>query len=165
MSATDTVFAGSIPATYDRYMVPLIFAPYAAEVARRAQRFMPGHVLETAAGTGVVTEALHRALSDAEIIATDLNEPMLELAARRVRSDRVTFEPADAQALRRRQLRPRRVPVRSHVLPGQGEGQCRGAASAAQRRTLSAGHLGQGRPEPRNQVRGRGACGAISRRS
>jgi ubiquinone/menaquinone biosynthesis C-methylase UbiE len=100
MTATDTVFAGSIPAIYDRYMVPLIFAPYAEAVARRAQRFMPGHVLETAAGTGVVTEALHRSLSDADIIATDLNEPMLEMAAQRVRSDHVTFEPADAQDLR-----------------------------------------------------------------
>jgi len=100
MVAQESVFAGSVPATYDRYMVPLIFAPYAAEVARRARAFMPGHVLETAAGTGVVTEALSRALPDAEIIATDLNGPMLELAARRVRSDKVSFEIADAQQLR-----------------------------------------------------------------
>lgn len=100
MTATDTVFAGSIPAVYDRYMVPLIFAPYAEEVARRAQTFLPGHVLETAAGTGIVTEALHHALPDAEIIATDLNEPMLGVAARRVRSDKVSFEVADAQQLR-----------------------------------------------------------------
>jgi ubiquinone/menaquinone biosynthesis C-methylase UbiE len=57
-------------------------------------------VLETAAGTGVVTEALHRALPDAEMIATDLNEPMIEQAARRVRSDAVSFEVADAQELR-----------------------------------------------------------------
>src|SRR4051794_41677878 len=45
MTATDTVFAGSIPAIYDRYMVPLLFRPYAEEVARRARAFMPGHVL------------------------------------------------------------------------------------------------------------------------
>ena len=99
-SATDTVFAGSIPAIYDRYMVPLIFRPYAEEVARRAQAFLPGHVLETAAGTGIVTEALHRALPDAEIIATDLNQAMLDIAADRIRSDKVSFEPADAQHLR-----------------------------------------------------------------
>lgn len=96
----DRIFAGSIPAVYDRYMVPLVFAPYAEEVARRAKSFLPGHVLETAAGTGVVTQALHRALPDAEIIATDLNEPMLEQAARRIRSDKVSFEAADAQELR-----------------------------------------------------------------
>ena len=100
MSATDTVFAGSIPALYDRYMVPLLFKPYAEEVARRAQAIMPGHVLETAAGTGIVTEALHQALADAEIIATDLNQAMLDVAAERIRSDKVSFEPADAQDLR-----------------------------------------------------------------
>ena len=100
MATRDTVFSGSIAAIYDRYMVPLIFTPYAEEVARRARTFMPGHVLETAAGTGVVTEALHRALPDAEIIATDLNPPMLEVAAARVRSDKVSFEAADAQDLR-----------------------------------------------------------------
>src|SRR5438067_8559271 len=84
MSATDTVFAGSIPAIYDLYMVPLIFAPYAALVAERAKSFAPKRILETAAGTGVVTEALHQSLPDAEIMATDLNPPMLEQAAQRV---------------------------------------------------------------------------------
>ena len=100
MATQNPVFSGSIPAIYDRFMVPLIFAPYADEVAFRAKSLMPGYVLETAAGTGVVTEALHRALPDAEIIATDLNEPMIEQAARRVRSDKVSFEFADAQELR-----------------------------------------------------------------
>jgi len=99
-TASDTVFAGSIPGLYDRYLGPLLFQPYAEEVARRAQRFMPGHVLETAAGTGIVTEALHRALSDANIVATDLNPAMLEVAAQRIRSDKVSFEAADAQDLR-----------------------------------------------------------------
>ena len=100
MAALDTVFSGSIPAIYDRYMVPLVFQPFADEVARRAQALMPGHVLETAAGTGVVTEAIHQAVPDAEIIATDLNGPMLEVAAQRIRSDKVSFEVADAQDLR-----------------------------------------------------------------
>ena len=100
MANQDTAFFGSVPAIYDRFMVPLVFAPFAEEVARRAASLVPGHVLETAAGTGVVTEALHRALPDAEIIATDLNGPMLEVAAQRVRSARVSFEVADAQELR-----------------------------------------------------------------
>jgi ubiquinone/menaquinone biosynthesis C-methylase UbiE len=99
-TATDSMFAGSIPGLYDRHLGPLLFEAYAEEVARRAQHFMPGHVLETAAGTGIVTAALHRALPDAEIVATDLNPAMLEVAARRVRSDKVSFEPADAQDLR-----------------------------------------------------------------
>ena len=33
MSQTDKVFAGSIPENYDRYMVPLIFEPFAADMA------------------------------------------------------------------------------------------------------------------------------------
>ena len=99
MTATDTVFAGSIPAIYDRYMVPLVFAPYAKLVADRAASFAPLRILETAAGTGVVTEYLHRAVPGADIIATDLNGPMLEQAARRVTSTNVRFDVADAQAL------------------------------------------------------------------
>src|SRR3954447_3917365 len=100
MTPTDTVFAGSIPGLYDRHLGPLLFAPYAEEVARRAAAFLPGHVLETAAGTGIVTAALSRAIPEAHIIATDLNPAMLEVASRRIQSDRVTFEPADAQKLR-----------------------------------------------------------------
>lgn len=99
MSATDTVFTGSIPRMYDRYMVPLLFAPYAEVLAERVKSFAPQRILETAAGTGVVTEALHKALPDAEIVATDLNEPMLEEAARRVPAGTVRFEAADAQDL------------------------------------------------------------------
>ena len=99
MTATDIVFAGSIPAIYDRYMVPLIFAPYARLVAERAAELQPHRILETAAGTGVVTDALHRALPDAKIVATDLNAPMLEQAARRLDGSNVEFRPADAQSL------------------------------------------------------------------
>jgi ubiquinone/menaquinone biosynthesis C-methylase UbiE len=99
MTATDTVFAGSIPAIYDQYMVPLVFAPYARLVAERAEALHPRQILETAAGTGIVTAELHRALPDAEIIATDLNAPMLEQAARRIVAPNVRFLPADAQAL------------------------------------------------------------------
>ena len=99
MTATDTVFAGSIPAFYDQYMVPLMFAPYAKLVAERAAEHRPRRILETAAGTGVVTEELHRALPQAEILATDLNAPMLEQAARRIGASNVRFQPADAQAL------------------------------------------------------------------
>jgi ubiquinone/menaquinone biosynthesis C-methylase UbiE len=99
MTATDTVFAGSIPAIYDQYMVPLVFAPYAKLVAERAATLRPQRILETAAGTGVVTEQLHRALPEAQIMATDLNAPMLEQAARRISASNVRFQPADAQAL------------------------------------------------------------------
>jgi len=92
-------FSGSVPQNYDRLMVPLLFRPYAEELARRAQRFAPRRILETAAGTGAVTQALSEALPETEIVATDLNQPMLDAAAERVRSGRVRFVQADAQQL------------------------------------------------------------------
>jgi ubiquinone/menaquinone biosynthesis C-methylase UbiE len=99
MTTQDIAFHGSIPAIYDRFMVPLVFAPYARVMAETAARMEPARILETAAGTGVVTEALHQALPQAEIVATDLNPPMLEQAALRVRDPLVRFLPADAQSL------------------------------------------------------------------
>jgi ubiquinone/menaquinone biosynthesis C-methylase UbiE len=99
MQDMETRFSGSVPAAYDRLMVPLIFQPYADELARRARGFGAKRILETAAGTGVVTQALAAALPDAEIVATDLNPPMLEVAAERVKSGKVRFEQADAQEL------------------------------------------------------------------
>ena len=99
MADQTSVFDGSIPATYDRYMVPLVFAPYARLVAQRAAALGAQAILETAAGTGVVTEALHNAIPDAVITATDLNPPMLEQAKRRLPTPRVRFQAADALAL------------------------------------------------------------------
>jgi len=92
-------FSGSVPASYDRLMVPLIFQPYAEELARRARGMAPDRILETAAGTGAVTAALHAALPQAQIVATDLNPPMLEVAAERLGAGDVRFLAADAQDL------------------------------------------------------------------
>ena len=92
-------FTGSVPGQYDRLMVPLLFRPYAEELARRACSFQPRIILETAAGTGAVTQALHDALPEAQIVATDLNQPMLDVAAERIQSDRLRFTQADAQEL------------------------------------------------------------------
>ena len=97
--SSDTVFAGSIPTIYDRYMVPLIFAPYAKEAAKRIGKLQPHRILETAAGTGVLTRALHQALPEAKIVATDLNQPMLDEAARRIDAPNVHFQQADALSL------------------------------------------------------------------
>ena len=144
-------FSGSVPANYERYMVPLLFRPYARSLARTRRRIRGrGEVLETAAGTGVVTDALARALPDAEIVATDLNQAMLDVAATRVTSANVSIPPSGRArpAVRRRQLRPRRLPVRRHVLSRQGEGQCGGAAGASRRRSLSGRDLGPDRAEP-----------------
>ena len=101
MLEADKVFAGSIPENYDRHMVPLIFAAYATETARRAASFSPIAVLETAAGTGAVTRALAPKLSsDASYTVTDLNQPMLDYAALRQGHDsRITWRQADALKL------------------------------------------------------------------
>ena len=99
MAKTDTVFAGSIPDLYERYFVPLIFQPYADDLAARLARHKPQRILETAAGTGVVTRALARALpASAEIVATDLNPPML-VTAQRITRGAVEWQQADALAL------------------------------------------------------------------
>ena len=99
MSATDIAFSGSIPALYDRYLVPMLFEPYARDLAQRVAASAPRDILETAAGTGVVTAFLASALPEARITATDLNQAMLDVAAERVRSPNVRFQAADAQAL------------------------------------------------------------------
>jgi ubiquinone/menaquinone biosynthesis C-methylase UbiE len=99
MTTTDTIFAGSIPAIYERFMVPMKFAPYAADIAERVKQFHPADILETATGTGVLTQALHRAVPDANIVATDLNPAMLEMAVDRLRSSKVRYQAADAQDL------------------------------------------------------------------
>lgn len=98
MTETD-VFKHSTPALYDRYMVPLLFEPYAKLVAERSALLQPARILETAAGTGIVTRAMSQALPQTQIVATDINPAMLELAAQRDNSERVAFQPADAQDL------------------------------------------------------------------
>ncbi|MGE4246460.1 MAG: class I SAM-dependent methyltransferase [Parvibaculaceae bacterium] len=101
MLEADKVFAGSIPENYDRHMVPLIFEPYAADIAQRAAALSPSAVLEIAAGTGVVTRALAPRLPPgASYIVTDLNQPMLDYAAsRQALDDRIKWRQADAMAL------------------------------------------------------------------
>ena len=100
MKASDKLFAGSIPALYDHYLGPLIFEPYADDLAARAGELRPGRVLETAAGTGVVTRALRRTLpAEVEIVATDLNPPMLDYAATVEALENVTWRQADAMVL------------------------------------------------------------------
>lgn len=100
MSTPDAIFAGSVPANYDRYMGPLVFDSFARDVARRLSDLHTGAVLETAAGTGIVTAALAASLPPAvSITATDLNQPMLDHAMAKPGLERVRFRQADAQAL------------------------------------------------------------------
>ena len=98
MTQTD-VFTHSTPSLYHRYMGPLLFEPYAKHVAERLVALRPTRILETAAGTGIVTGAVHAAQPHAQIVATDINPAVLDFASQQLRSERVTFQRADAQQL------------------------------------------------------------------
>ena len=101
MVQRDELFAGSIPEIYDRFLVPLIFESYALDLAGRLASVEPRDVLELAAGTGVLTRAITSRLpAQTRIVATDLNQPMLDHAAvRQPGDDRITWRQADALAL------------------------------------------------------------------
>ena len=100
MATADAQFAGSVPELYERYLVPLIFEPYAEDLAQRLSDLRRGTVVEVAAGTGVVTRALRRALPESvRLVATDLNDGMLKVAASRLSGGSVSFQQADAQQL------------------------------------------------------------------
>jgi SAM-dependent methyltransferase len=97
---SDKVFSGSMPEVYNRYLVPLIFEPYASDLANLVASTHPGRVLEIAAGTGVVTRQLASVLPDnVSIVATDLNQPMLDVACLTGARRPVEWRQADAMQL------------------------------------------------------------------
>ena len=69
-TSPDHKFAGSIPAMYDTHLVPMLFAPYAADMVSRVRARSASAILEIAAGTGVVTRALALATSGANAPAS-----------------------------------------------------------------------------------------------
>jgi SAM-dependent methyltransferase len=96
----DKLFAGRIPELYETYLVPLIFEPYAADLAKRVAARPITSVLEVAAGTGVATRAMAASLPEStSLMATDLNQPMLDYAASRPIGRAVQWRQADAMAL------------------------------------------------------------------
>ena len=99
--SNDASFVGSIPEHYDRSLGPVVFIDFAADIARRVAACGPARVLETAAGTGIVTRQLRDLLpAGTRLTATDLNPPMLDVARGRFRADEsVDFRPADATTL------------------------------------------------------------------
>ncbi|MCT2557737.1 class I SAM-dependent methyltransferase [Tsuneonella sp. YG55] len=99
MAGQDATFAGAIPQIYDECLVPVLFAPYAEDLARAAAARAPADVLEVAAGTGAVTTALAAALPGARIVATDLNPGMIERARSVHDLANVEWAVADAQSL------------------------------------------------------------------
>jgi SAM-dependent methyltransferase len=97
---TDKVFAGSIPRLYETHLVPLLFEPYAADLTDRLGWRYLARVLELAAGTGVATRRLASVLRDnVSIVATDLNQPMVDHAAAIGTTRPVEWRQADAMEL------------------------------------------------------------------
>lgn len=97
---SDKNFAGSIPRLYEEHIVPLIFEPYARDLANRTAVRAPARVLEIAAGTGVVTRQLAAVLpEEVSIVATDLNQAMLDMASEVGTKRPVTWRQADAMQL------------------------------------------------------------------
>lgn len=100
MSDIDKVFSGSIPKLYESHLVPLIFEPYAADIKQRLASMSLSRILEVAAGTGVVTRALASIADERlSIVATDLNQAMLDQAAVMGTARPVQWQQADAMAL------------------------------------------------------------------
>lgn len=98
MSSSDAQFVGSIPAVYEALLVPMIFEEPARSLASAIGELRPSDILETAAGTGVLTRELVE-IPDVAITATDLNPAMIDAARSRLSSDRVRWQVADAMTL------------------------------------------------------------------
>jgi SAM-dependent methyltransferase len=98
--STDKAFTGAIPKLYESHLVPLLFEPYAVDLGIRLASRSLSRVLEIAAGTGVVTrtlaDVLHKSTS---IVATDLNQAMIDQAAAIGTSRPVEWRQADAMQL------------------------------------------------------------------
>lgn len=98
--STTSQFTGSIPERYDRHLVPWHFDPFAHDLVGRLPNRDGLRVLETAAGTGAVTRRLRSALPpDGTIVATDLNQAMLDYAQNAVPDPGIEWRQADAQEL------------------------------------------------------------------
>jgi len=101
MSDQTSRFVGNIPENYDHVLGPVLFADYAEHTARLVAGYAPSRVLETGAGTGIVTRRLRDLLpATTRLVATDLNPPMLDVARKKFRPDEsIEFQQADAMAL------------------------------------------------------------------
>lgn len=101
MPADNVAFVGSIPENYDQYLGPVLFEPYAEDLVARVRDSQPATVLEIACGTGIVTRRLRDGLNEsAKIVATDLNQAMMDYAAQKFRpEEKVEWKQVDATEL------------------------------------------------------------------
>lgn len=97
---SDSSFTTDVAEFYESMLVPLIFRPYAADLAERTMQLTPASVLEVACGTGVVTRALAAAVPEScEVVATDLNDAMVVHAEKVGTSRPVVWRQADVMEL------------------------------------------------------------------
>ena len=98
---SDPVFGGSTPQNYHEGLGPMLFEPYARDLAQRLQPRPGVAVLEVAAGTGIVTRRiLERLPADGRLLATELGEPMSAVAQSTLPADRrLEWKLADACTL------------------------------------------------------------------
>jgi ubiquinone/menaquinone biosynthesis C-methylase UbiE len=101
MQQDSASFSGSIPEHYDSGLGPVIFVDYADDIARRAAALKPKRVLETAAGTGIVSRRLRDHLPPGtQLTSTDLSPAMLNVAKAKFKpAEQIAFQPTDATAL------------------------------------------------------------------
>ena len=145
-----SLVAAANAAAYDRYLGPPQFEPYARDLAGRLGAMTDGDLLETAAGTGVLTRVLARTLPEAvRIIATDLNPARLDYAAAQPGAARVSWQQADALALPFENASFDAVVCQFGVMffSGQDRRVSRSIAGPATRRPLSVQRLGSHRGE------------------
>lgn len=100
MERNQMLFDGSISKSYDHYLGPFLFEPYAADLASRVAFTGGSNILELACGTGVVTQRLVSHLSGSdELTATDINPDMLGVAQEKISSPHVCWDTVDMGAI------------------------------------------------------------------
>jgi ubiquinone/menaquinone biosynthesis C-methylase UbiE len=96
----NVIFEGAIPENYDRYLGPVLFQPFADDIAARLKEAQPASILEIACGSGILTRRLRDSLAKTQIVATDLNPGMIAYAQREFSpTENVEWREADAAAL------------------------------------------------------------------
>src|SRR5687768_18007479 len=79
-------YVGDVAIAYDRDLGHVLFKHYATDIALRATERSLRHVLEIAAGTGIVTRQLRNALpKDALLTAIDISDSMMDVARSKCR--------------------------------------------------------------------------------
>jgi SAM-dependent methyltransferase len=86
-------FVGSVPDSYERYLVPTIFGPWALDLVEAA-RARPGErVLDVACGTGIVARtAARRVGAGGTVVGLDVSAPMLAAARAVATSEGLSIE-------------------------------------------------------------------------